>query len=114
MIAIEFMDTTCMKLVEKHLNLSNPISSAPFYVLVEVSGSVESHDQEKLSHFLEAVMERGHVTDGTVAADWARVNAVWALRERIAEALNLEGTTYKVWRHASSFFFCCFIVGNAV
>ena len=90
------MDTTCMKLVEKHLNLSNPIGSSPFYVLVEVSGSVERHDQEKLSSFLEAVMESGHVTDGTVAADWTRVNAVWALRERIAEALNLEGTTYKV------------------
>lgn len=90
------MDGMCMKLVEKNLRLSNPISHAPFYVLVEVSGSDERHDQEKLNGFLEAVMDRGYVSDGTVATDWSKVSALWALRERIAEALNLEGTVYKV------------------
>lgn len=85
-----------MKLVEKHLLLSNPIHSAPFYMLIEVSGSEESHNRKKLNRFLEVVMEDGHVSDGTVATDMSKVNSLWALRERIAEALNTEGTVYKV------------------
>ena len=35
-----------MELVEKHLPHRNPISAYPFYVLVETSGSHESHDRE--------------------------------------------------------------------
>lgn len=85
-----------MELVEKNLGLSNPINDAAFYVLVEVSGSHETHDREKLDGFLERVMEEGCVCDGTVAEDWSKINAVWALRERIAEALNSEGAVYKV------------------
>ena len=88
-----------MALVEKNLGLSNPISNAAFYVLVEVSGSQESHDREKLNWFLERVMEDGYVSDGTVATDWSKIHAVWALRERIAEALNAEGAVYKVSLH---------------
>ena len=95
-IAIEFMDSMCMNLVEKHLHVSNPIHTSPFYVLVEVSGSQESHDREKLDSFLETVMEEGDVSDGTVATDRGKFNALWSLRERIAEALNAEGTVYKV------------------
>lgn len=85
-----------MALVEKHLGLTNPISSAPFYVLVEVSGSHVDHDKEKLDFFLEKVMTDRSVADGTVATNWKKIHAVWELRERIAEALNAEGTVYKV------------------
>ena len=35
-----------MEIVEKHLPHHNPISAYPFYVLVETSGSHESHDRE--------------------------------------------------------------------
>ena len=35
-----------MELVEKHFPHRNPISAYPFYVLVETSGSHESHDRE--------------------------------------------------------------------
>lgn len=78
------------------MHISNPISCAPFYVLVETSGSRDTHDQDKLNSFLETVMEEGYVSDGTVATDWSKVSVLWALRERIAEALNAEGTVYKV------------------
>ena len=44
--AVEFLDSYCMDLVENHLHLSNPISSAPFYTLVETSGSNDEHDKE--------------------------------------------------------------------
>lgn len=95
------MDSMCMDLVEKHLQVSNPIGKAPFYVLVEVSGSQETHNQEKLDNFIEKVMSESYVSDGTVATDGAKFNSLWALRERIAEALNAEGTVYKVTHLAS-------------
>ena len=99
-IAIEFMDSMCLRLVEKHLHVTSPITEAPFYVLIEVSGSQESHDREKLDSFLERVMEEGDVNDGTVATDRGKLIALWSLRERIAEALNAEGTVYKVGHEA--------------
>lgn len=46
LVAFEFLDDTCMHLVETHLGLQNPISKWPFYVLVETSGSSGNHDEE--------------------------------------------------------------------
>ena len=40
-------------------------------------------------------METGQVSDGTVACEPSRINALWALRERIAEALLHDGYAYK-------------------
>ena len=45
-LAAEFMDDVCMKMVEKHLSLRNPLSPHPFYALVETSGSHDEHDKE--------------------------------------------------------------------
>jgi FAD/FMN-containing dehydrogenase len=44
--AVEFMDSECMEVVERHLPLQNPISPHPFYALVETSGSHDLHDKE--------------------------------------------------------------------
>ncbi|XP_069721343.1 D-2-hydroxyglutarate dehydrogenase, mitochondrial-like isoform X1 [Phaenicophaeus curvirostris] len=93
--AFEFMDEKCMELVEKYLELSNPVTGSPFYVLVETSGSNSTHDEEKLNSFLEQVLASGLVTDGTVATDDKKVKALWSLRERITEALTHDGYVYK-------------------
>uniref|UniRef100_A0A673T1L3 D-2-hydroxyglutarate dehydrogenase, mitochondrial n=1 Tax=Suricata suricatta TaxID=37032 RepID=A0A673T1L3_SURSU len=68
---------------------------SPFYVLIETSGSRAGHDAEKLNDFLEQVLRSGLVTDGTVATDHMKVKALWALRERISEALSRDGYVYK-------------------
>lgn len=49
----------------------NPLQgeTLPFYVVVETSGSNEDHDELKMSSFLEEVMGRGYVVDGTIASD---------------------------------------------
>lgn len=47
----------------------NPISDYPFYVLVETHGSDETHDEEKLSRFLNNEMESGLILDGTVSSE---------------------------------------------
>ncbi|XP_061492621.1 D-2-hydroxyglutarate dehydrogenase, mitochondrial isoform X2 [Rhineura floridana] len=85
--AYEFMDNKCMKLVEQHLKLANPVA--------ETSGSNSAHDEEKLSHFLERVMASDLVVEGTLASEDKKIKALWALRERITEALTYDGFVYK-------------------
>nr|XP_020143683.1 D-2-hydroxyglutarate dehydrogenase, mitochondrial [Microcebus murinus]XP_020143684.1 D-2-hydroxyglutarate dehydrogenase, mitochondrial [Microcebus murinus]XP_020143685.1 D-2-hydroxyglutarate dehydrogenase, mitochondrial [Microcebus murinus]XP_020143686.1 D-2-hydroxyglutarate dehydrogenase, mitochondrial [Microcebus murinus]XP_020143687.1 D-2-hydroxyglutarate dehydrogenase, mitochondrial [Microcebus murinus]XP_020143688.1 D-2-hydroxyglutarate dehydrogenase, mitochondrial [Microcebus murinus] len=93
--AFEFMDATCMQLVGRHLHLACPVQESPFYVLIETSGSHAGHDAEKLGSFLEHALASGLVTDGTLATDQRRIKMLWALRERITEALGLDGYVYK-------------------
>nr|BAE41647.1 unnamed protein product [Mus musculus] len=93
--AFEFMDTECMQLVGQHLQLTNPVQESPFYVLVETSGSSAGHDAEKLTNVLEQVLNSGLVTDGTMATDQRKVQMLWALRERITEALSRDGYVFK-------------------
>lgn len=93
--AFEFMDCSSMHLVESKLGLHNPINKWPFYVLIETFGSNSSHDEEKMSLFLEKVISDNIAQDGTLATDLTKIKAVWALRERIAEALMFCGTVYK-------------------
>ncbi|XP_046282731.1 D-2-hydroxyglutarate dehydrogenase, mitochondrial isoform X1 [Marmota monax] len=93
--AFEFMDAECMQLVQQHLHLASPVQESAFYLLVETSGSSTGHDAEKLGCFLEQVLGSGLVTDGTVATDESKAQALWALRERITEALSGDGYVYK-------------------
>lgn len=93
--AFEFMDAECMQLVGQHLHLTRPVRESPFYVLVETSGSSADHDMEKLDGFLEQALGSGLVTDGTVGTDQSKVQALWALRERITEALSHDGYVFK-------------------
>ncbi|XP_033894108.1 D-2-hydroxyglutarate dehydrogenase, mitochondrial isoform X1 [Acipenser ruthenus] len=93
--AFEFLDSACMKLVQDHLKLTNPIKESPFYILIETSGSSAAHDEEKLHRFLQEVMTSSLVADGTVATEDSKIKALWALRERITEALTHDGCVYK-------------------
>ena len=53
--------------VISHLNDARAPLETPhsYYIVVELSGSNAAHDEEKLSNFLEEVMEAGVVSDGT-------------------------------------------------
>ncbi|KAM6152205.1 D-2-hydroxyglutarate dehydrogenase, mitochondrial isoform 2-T2 [Erethizon dorsatum] len=93
--AFEFMDAECMQLARQHLHLTRPVRESPFYILVETSGSNADHDVEKLDGFLEQALGSGLVTDGTVGTDQSKVQALWALRERITEALSHDGYVFK-------------------
>nr|XP_020469644.1 D-2-hydroxyglutarate dehydrogenase, mitochondrial isoform X2 [Monopterus albus] len=93
--AFEFLDSECMRLLNTHLKLPNPISDCPFYVVIETSGSNPTHDGEKLHEFLEEAMTSSLVTDGTVATEDTKIKALWSMRERITEALIHDGFVYK-------------------
>ncbi|XP_061600464.1 D-2-hydroxyglutarate dehydrogenase, mitochondrial [Cololabis saira] len=93
--AFEFLDSECVRLLNTHLRLSNPISDCPFYIVIETSGSDPTHDSEKLHNFLEEAMASAFVLDGTVATEDSKIKALWSMRERVTEALTHDGFTYK-------------------
>lgn len=64
--AVEVMDTPTMKMMTEHCNLKSPIGEYPFYLIIETSGSNETHDMEKLNSFLESALVEHFVLNGVV------------------------------------------------
>lgn len=96
--AFEFLDINAMDLVLKQLDgLRDPLPSSKhnFYVLIETTGSMESHDREKLEAFLAQAIESGLLTDGVVAQDINQASSFWRIREGVPEALLKAGANYK-------------------
>ncbi|KAK2066896.1 hypothetical protein P8C59_000675 [Phyllachora maydis] len=94
--AFELMDSGSQDLVFQVTKNKRPLEKRyPFYCLVETSGSNPDHDGEKLQAFLECVMDKGIVADGTLAQDETQIKTLWAWREGITEALGHLGGVYK-------------------
>ncbi|XP_075495302.1 D-2-hydroxyglutarate dehydrogenase, mitochondrial isoform X4 [Primulina tabacum] len=96
--AFEFLDINAMNLVLKHLDgLRDPLPSSAhnFYILIETTGSTESHDKEKLEAFLLHSMESELIIDGALAQDINQTLSFWAIREGVPEALMKAGAVYK-------------------
>ncbi|KAK0709086.1 hypothetical protein B0T26DRAFT_742667 [Lasiosphaeria miniovina] len=94
--AFELMDEGSQALVREVTGNRRPLDGQyPFYCLVETSGSNADHDSEKLEAFLEDVMEKGIVLDGTLAQDETQRRALWGWREGIPEVLGHFGGVYK-------------------
>ena len=89
------LDAGSMECVTTNLRLSCPLADNHFYMLIETSGSNEQHDEAKLTAFLERMMDSGVVEDGTVATAPSKQSEIWQLRERIAEAMLVDGYCYK-------------------
>jgi FAD/FMN-containing dehydrogenase len=69
----EMMDILALDAATTNLKLQRPIGEFPFYMLIETSGSNGTHDEEKLTSFLESLMASGVVRDGTVASEPSRI-----------------------------------------
>ncbi|KAK9832300.1 hypothetical protein WJX74_005680 [Apatococcus lobatus] len=96
--AFEFLDSSALDLTLHQLpHIVNPLPDhqAPFYLLVETSGSNGDHDQSKLKDFLKEAKHDKLIQGGTVASDSAHIGEIWQLRENISVALNKAGKTYK-------------------
>jgi len=91
----EMMDLLALDAATSSLKLQRPIGEFPFYMLIETSGSNGTHDEEKLTNFLESSMASGVVCDGTVASEPSRIKLMWKLREGITEGLLHDGYVYK-------------------
>lgn len=94
--AFELMDNHSQTLVQKVTGNKRPLEGEhPFYCLIETSGSNSEHDAEKLMNFVEFVMEKRIVTDGTMADNESQIKALWGWREGIPECLGHWGGVYK-------------------
>ncbi|TGO69652.1 hypothetical protein BOTNAR_0008g00170 [Botryotinia narcissicola] len=94
--AFELMDSHSQDLVQRVTKNKRPLEGEyPFYCLIETSGSNSEHDQEKLNNFLEHVMEREIVSDGTLAENATQIKDLWSWREGIPECLGHWGGVYK-------------------
>ena len=95
--AAEFVDGAAMGLLLEQLagtRLPFP-TPAPFFFFVELAGSNEAHDAEKLAGFLEEAAAAGLAVDGAVAADGAQARSIWRLREDVSVACSQRGHVYK-------------------
>ncbi|XP_028415129.1 D-2-hydroxyglutarate dehydrogenase, mitochondrial-like [Dendronephthya gigantea] len=92
--AFEMMDSLSIKASEV-TGIQNPIQENQFYALIETSGSDSAHDEEKLTKFMEFLMNNDLVQDGTIATDKQKMTSIWAIRENITLGLNKMGYTYK-------------------
>ncbi|CAN6439404.1 unnamed protein product [Victoria cruziana] len=82
--AFEFLDHDSMNMVITYLEgVRNPFPSSEynFYVLIETTGSSESHDKEKLESFLMKSMEGGLISNGVVAQDMGQISSFWRIRQ---------------------------------
>lgn len=65
----ELMDQISVDAVKENLGISCPIPNMPFYMLIETSGSNATHDEEKLTQFLDMCMEKSIILDGMTTSE---------------------------------------------
>jgi FAD/FMN-containing dehydrogenase len=94
----ELMARVCIDLVMRYMPATrDPLASRyAWYVLVELSDSAEGPAlQALLEGALESAAEARLVLDAAVAASQAQRDALWKLREDVAEAQKLDGPSVK-------------------
>jgi FAD/FMN-containing dehydrogenase len=89
--AFEFFTDRCLARVLRHRKLRAITAEATHYVLLEVEGG----DAEALQGWIESLVERDLISDGTLAQSAAQGAELWALREGISESLSATGFPHK-------------------
>jgi FAD/FMN-containing dehydrogenase len=91
-MAYELFTEKCLSRLRRHRNVRFPLSApSDHYVLLEV----ERGSEDTLGAWIESLLERGLVTDGTLALNAAQAAELWTLREGIGESLSATGMPHK-------------------
>ncbi len=91
-VAFELMPRIAMDFTVKHMGISNPLEGfSPWYALSELADPLPGC----FAQILETAMERGLVTDATVAQSESQRQALWAIRELMPESQKHEGGSIK-------------------
>ena len=95
--ACELVSDISLGMVLKHIHGAQPpLSSSPWYLLVELAGpGEECRLHESLETFLEQALENESISDAVVARSGEQAARLWALRENISEAQKIEGFSIK-------------------
>ena len=91
--SFELMGGPMLDLVLEHFpDLPRPLETrAPYYVLTEFSSGREGSLRETVDDVLTQAMDKGLVTDGTIAADSRQSQALWSIRHNATEAMKNDG-----------------------
>jgi FAD/FMN-containing dehydrogenase len=91
-VAFELIVDLALQFTIRHAATRNPLSSSsPWYVLAELSDPAPGD----MALVLEAAMERGIVSDATMAQSLGQRQELWDLRELISESQKPEGGSIK-------------------
>ena len=95
--ACELVSDISLGLVLKNIpGAQPPLSTSPWYLLVELSGAGEAAAlQTSMESFLEQALEGEAISDGVIAQNVVQAQKLWALRENISEAQKIEGLSIK-------------------
>ena len=97
LVGYELMSAHAVAVSRRHAPaLPDPIPGHPWYALVQGDDSAaDSPLGEQLEGALGAAIETGLATDVTIAQSVDQANALWTLRENIAEAQRRDGPNIK-------------------
>jgi FAD/FMN-containing dehydrogenase len=95
--AFELVGRPALDLVLQHIPGSrDPLAErSPWQVLIELSDTMESDLATALEDTLAEAIEAGEASDAAIARNETQAQALWALRENIAEAQKVEGLSIK-------------------
>ncbi|WP_010570916.1 FAD-binding oxidoreductase [Leptospira broomii] len=95
LLAFEFLTRYCLEKVIDHLHVPDAFpEKSPYYVLMEFE-IMDERDEEKLFSFLETVVEKGLVSDGSLASNSRQAETFWKYREGISESISIDYTVHK-------------------
>ena len=91
-VAFELMPRIGMDFTVKHMGIADPLATrSPWYALSELVDPPEGCFEK----ILEVAMERGSVTDATLAQSESQRQALWNIREMMPESQKHEGGSIK-------------------
>ncbi|GAB6022577.1 D-2-hydroxyglutarate dehydrogenase, mitochondrial [Chamberlinius hualienensis] len=96
--AFEFMDQESLMCTQKAFQLKtplDPITNHDFYVLLEASGSNQTHDDEKLHKLVETSLDSGLIEDAGIYSLPSQIKAIWNVRDHISMAPLKNGHVFK-------------------
>jgi FAD/FMN-containing dehydrogenase len=95
--AFELIGRPALDLVLRHIPASRaPLAeNSPWQVLIELSDTMDSDLAAPLEELLFEAVSADIVGDAALARSTAQAQALWALRENIAEAQKIEGLSIK-------------------
>ncbi|WP_420431431.1 FAD-binding oxidoreductase [Hyphobacterium sp.] len=95
--ALELIPRNALDLVLEHIpNTRDPLAEAhPWYALIEIGAGRIGEGRAAMEATLEHALEAGLVADAMIAESDAQAQALWQLREPIAEAEKAHGKAAK-------------------
>jgi FAD/FMN-containing dehydrogenase len=91
-VTFELLPRIGIEFAIKHMNVNDPLAlPSPWYVLCELADPPDG----AFERILEEGLERGLVSDATLAQSEAQRQSLWAIREALSESQKFEGGSIK-------------------